>query len=126
MGKWIRKPPVRSGKLSNLGPAVSIPLGQKFSFSKNFLQTVGQKKFCTIVCKNFLKIKIFALVESNLWVYISLLARSDGRISYPFGHRQRTFCFLLAEKDYSHWIRKPLIRSSKLSNIGPTGSIPIG
>jgi hypothetical protein len=44
MAKWFKAPPVRSGKLSNVGPAGSIPLGQNFDFQKILLQTM-EKNF---------------------------------------------------------------------------------
>ena len=46
LAKWIRKLPVRSGKLSNFRPAGSIPLGQKFgSTKKTFLTNNETKNF---------------------------------------------------------------------------------
>src|SRR4051794_28818750 len=54
MAKWSKALTVRSGKLSNFGPAVSILRGQKFWFSKSFFHKSWSKIFApTFEKKNF-------------------------------------------------------------------------
>jgi hypothetical protein len=65
MANCIKKPTVRSGKLSNVGPAGSIPTRVKLLLFKKIFAKKEQKfsnNFCSFFCKKFLKSKSFTLM----------------------------------------------------------------
>ena len=53
MANWPKAPPVRSGKLSNVGSAGDPAKAQILMFKKILLQTMGQKFFASFKKKFF-------------------------------------------------------------------------
>jgi hypothetical protein len=74
--EWSKSPPFRSGKLSNVGTARLDPRTKILIFKKNFCKKLCKKFLLHFFKRNFLKIRIFTLVGSNL-AALTLLNMSD-------------------------------------------------
>jgi hypothetical protein len=98
MTKWSKALPVRSGKLSNVGLAYSILLGQIFIFNKFSFTNNGAKIFCATFCKRIFRKSKFCPsgIAHAGPTLLNLPDRTGGALDH----------LIIASRLFSPWRRK--------------------